>query len=72
MQQSGRATTSTLSIGTVIQSNPLKIKTGELELNQEDLLLSTTVTDLKQGDILLLYPTPNKQSYIAICKVVKP
>lgn len=61
-----------LCLGTVRQSTPLKITTGELELDQDDLLLSTTATNLKQGDILLLYPAPNNQSYIAICKVVKP
>lgn len=63
---------SLLCLGAVTQSSPLQIKTGELELDQDDLLLSNTVTNLKQGDILLLYPMTNNQSYIVICKVVKP
>ncbi|WP_249332922.1 DUF2577 family protein [Zhenhengia yiwuensis] len=65
-------------IGKVIQPQPLQIKTGEMVLYQEDILISSVLVDLnnrpinlERGDLLALMPTENRQYYIVLCKVVK-
>lgn len=127
MQEQGqRYNTSSVCIGKVVKVQPLQIKTGELLLDQDDLLVSDLLTesykrsahivssgeltsstqatsggtgdasfathnhkisasynlsgtadivfktDLKSGDLLALMPTENRQTYIVLCKVVKP
>ena len=80
MQEKGKKyNTPALYIGKVIQPQTLKIKIGELVLEQDDMLISSALIDsnnrsnnLKQGDLLALMPTENRQTYIVLCKVVKP
>lgn len=127
MQEQGKKyNTPAICIGKVVKVQPLQIKTGELLLEQEDLLVSDILssaykrsahivssgklnsstqatsggtgdasfathnhkisasyningtadivfkTDLRSGDLLALMPTENRQTYIVLCKVVKP
>ena len=57
-------------IGKVITTNPLSISIGELFLDKEDLMVNESVKSFKEGDILAMVPTTNKQKYIILCKVV--
>lgn len=127
MQEQGKKyNTPAVCIGKVVKSQPLQIKTGDLLLDQDDILISDILTgsykrsvemvssgeltsstqgtsggtgdasfathnhkisasynlsgtadiifkaDLKRGDLLALMPTENRQTYIVLCKVVKP
>ncbi|MDU7537762.1 MAG: DUF2577 family protein [Peptostreptococcaceae bacterium] len=127
MQEQGKKyNTPSVCIGKVVKVQPLQIKTGELLLDQDDLLVSDLLTEsykrsahivssgeltsstqatsggtgdasfathnhkisasynlsgtadivfedsLKKGDLLALMPTENRQTYIVLCKVVKP
>lgn len=125
-EQGKKYTIPAVCIGKVVNVHPLQIKTGELILEQDDLLVSDFLasgykrstaivssgeltsstqatsggtgdgsfaihnhkisasynlsgtadivfnTDLKRGDSLALMPTGNRQTYIVLCKVVKP
>lgn len=74
MQEQGKKfNPPTICLGEIISVSPLIIRTGDLELDSEDLLLSTTLSDNQvQGDLVALFPTENRQIYIVLCKVVKP
>lgn len=74
MQEQGKKyNPPSICLGEISSINPLAIKTGDLELDNEDLLVSTTVSaNPKQGDLVALLPTENRQTYIVLCKVVKP
>lgn len=73
MQEQGKKyNPPSICLGEIISVSPLVIRTGDLELDNEDLLLSTTVSDNpKQGDLVALLPTENRQTYIVLCKLVK-
>lgn len=127
MQEQGKKYNApAVCIGKVMRAQPLQIKTGELLLEQDDLLISDILSsaykrsvemvssgeltsstqatsggtgdasfathnhkisasyningtadivfkaDLKSGDLLVMMPTENRQTYIVLCKVVKP
>lgn len=74
MQEQGRKyNPPTICLGEIISVSPLVIRTGNLELDSDDLLLSTTVSDNQtQGDLVALFQTEHRQTYIVLCKVVKP
>ena len=57
-------------IGKVKSTNPLSISIGELFLDREDLMVNEIIKGFNKGDILAMVPTPNKQKYIILCKVV--
>lgn len=127
MQEQGKKyNTPAICIGKIVQAQPLQIKTADLLLDQDNLLISDILSnaykrsvhiissgeltsstqatsggtgdasfathnhkisasyningtanivfkaDLKSGDLLALMPTENRQTYIVLCKVVKP
>ena len=74
MQEQGRKSNPpSICLGEIISVSPLAIRTGDLKLDSDDLLLSTTVSDdQRQGDLVALFPTENRQTYIVLCKVAKP
>ncbi len=57
-------------MGKVKCTNPLSISIGELFLDKEDLMVNENIKSFSKGDILAMVPTPNKQKYIILCKVV--
>lgn len=74
MQEQGRKyNPPSVCLGEIASINPITIKTGDLELDNEDLLISITIKDNpQQGDLVALLPTENRQTYIVLCKVIKP
>lgn len=60
-----------ISTGTVISSNPLQIEFGDLPLMADDLLINSSLS-LNAGDIVAIQPSLDRQTYIVLCKVVKP
>lgn len=79
MQEQGKKyNTPAVCIGKVVKTHPFQIETGEMLLEQEDILISSALVDtnnrpnnLKQDELLALIPTENRQTYIVLCKVVK-
>jgi hypothetical protein len=77
-------------IGEVTSLTPFKVKTGDLELDNEHLLVAdqllrpavsgspgtydytTIVQTLSVGDSVAILPTEDLQTFIVLCKVVKP
>ena len=57
-------------IGKVLNENPISISIGELFLDREDLMINENIKGFNKGDTLVMVPTPNKQKYIILCKVV--
>ena len=57
-------------LGKVICTNPLSVSIGELFLDREDLMVNESMKSFKEGDVLAMMPTANKQKYIILCKVV--
>ena len=125
-KQGKKYNTPPVCIGKVVSTQPLQVKTGELTLEKEELLVSDLLlngykrhaqivssgeltsstqatlggtgeasfathnhkisasynlsgiadivfeSNLKNGDLVALLPTENRQTYIVLCKVVKP
>ena len=70
MKQQNNNSSSTVVIGKVINDNPLSISIGELFLDREDLMANESIKSFKEGEILAMVPTQNRQKYIVLCKVI--
>lgn len=70
LKQQNNNSSSAVTIGKVISTNPLAISIGELFLDKEDLMVNESIKNFKDGDLLAMVPTTNKQKYIILCKVV--
>ena len=70
IKQQNNTSSSAVVIGKVISTTPLSISIGELFLDSEDLMVNENIKGFKSGDTLAMTPTPNKQKYIILCKVV--
>lgn len=80
-EQGSKLNPPSISMGTVITKHPLTIKTGDLVLEYDDLVVnydlisddntSPKTTRLKDDDTVLMLPMGNNQQYIIIGKVVE-
>ena len=70
IKQQNSNSSSAVVIGKVIIDIPLSISIGELFLDREDLMVNETIKSFKNGDLIAMVPTTNKQKYIILCKVV--
>ncbi len=70
IKQQNNTSSSAVVIGKVTTTNPLSISIGELFLDIEDLMTNESIKSFNIGDTLAMTPSPNKQKYIILCKVV--
>lgn len=59
--------------GTVISVSPLKIKMGNIELDQNDVKINALLRGsdaLQMGDTVLMAPRGDQQLFYVLCKVV--
>lgn len=70
IKQQNNNSSSAVALGKVTSTNPLAISIGELFLDKEDLMVNENIKNFKEGDLLAMVPTTNKQKYIILCKVV--
>ena len=70
IKQQNNNSSSTVVLGKVVNTNPLSISIGELFLDREDLMVNESIRTFKEGDMLAMVPTINRQKYIILCKVV--
>ena len=70
IKQQNNNSSSAVALGKVISTNPFSISIGELFLDREDLMVNESIKNFKEGELLAMVPTTNRQKYIILCKVV--
>lgn len=71
-EQGAKYNPPSLQLGIVMTSQPLKIKSGDMQLNLNNLLLADNIKNkLITGDTVALIQTDDS-TFIVLCKVVRP
>lgn len=73
--QGGRAGSPSMMLGAVTAAAPLQVKVGGIELDGGDLNVAEPLTQpgaVQVGDTVAVMPMGGGQTFIVLCKVVKP